>query len=294
MTEPTSRITASDGRVLEVHEAGDPGGRAVVVHHGTPGAGVLYAHHDRAARELGLRLIGYDRPGYGGSDRHAGRSVADAAADVAAILDALGVERFATWGASGGGPHALACAALLGDRCAAAVTIAGVAPYGADGLDWLAGMGEDNVQEFSAALEGEAALAAFLEPQLDGLRAASAAELATAMRSLLSDVDAAALTDDLGGFLVTQIGHGLAAGAAGWIDDDLAFARGWGFGLDAIVVPVVLWQGAHDLMVPPAHGRWLGEHVAGAELRFSDEDGHVTLLETRMPAILAAIARYTF
>jgi pimeloyl-ACP methyl ester carboxylesterase len=294
MAEPASRVTTPDGRALEVHEAGDPRGRAVVVHHGTPGAGLLYARHDPVARELGLRLIGYDRPGYGGSDRHPGRSVADAAADVAAILDALGVERFATWGASGGGPHALACAALLADRCAGAVSVAGVAPYGAEGLDWMAGMGDDNVREFTAALAGEAPLAAVLEPQLDELRGASPADLVAALRSVLSDVDAAALTDELGVFLAQQCDHGLARGVAGWIDDDLAFARGWGFGLDALDVPVVLWQGEHDLMVPPAHGRWLGEHVAGAELRFSEDDGHVTLLETRMPAILAAISRYTF
>src|SRR4051812_8415873 len=120
----TAAVTTPDGRTLAVHLAGDPGGRAVVVHHGTPGAGPLYVRHAEAAAARGLRLIGYDRPGYGGSDRHHGRAVADAAADVAAILDALGVQRFATLGASGGGPHALACATLLADRCAVAITVA--------------------------------------------------------------------------------------------------------------------------------------------------------------------------
>jgi pimeloyl-ACP methyl ester carboxylesterase len=155
-------------------------------------------------------------------------------------------------------------------------------------------MGEDNVKEFAAALEGEAALAAFLEPQIPGLLGASPEELVTAMRSLLSPVDAAALTDDLGVFLADQFGHALAAGPGGWIDDDLAFCRDWGFALDDLAVPVVLWQGAHDLMVPPAHGRWLGERVAGAELNFSETDGHVSLLETQVPAILARLSRYTF
>jgi pimeloyl-ACP methyl ester carboxylesterase len=294
MAQSTSQVTTPDGRTLEVHEAGDPAGRPVVVHHGTPGAGLLYGGHDAAAREHGLRLIGYDRPGYGGSDRHHGRAVADAAADVAAILDAFGIERFATWGGSGGGPHALACAALLADRCAVAVTVAGVAPWGAEGLDWLAGMGEDNVEEFGAALQGEEAVAAFVEPQLDGLRGASPADLVAAMRSLLSGVDAAAVTDHLGEHLSAQCSHGLASGAAGWIDDDLAFTRDWAFALDDLSVPVVVWQGVHDLMVPPAHGRWLGAHVAGAELHLSEADGHISLLETRMPSILAAIARYTF
>src|SRR4051794_29563149 len=130
----TASVTTSEGRTLAIHLAGDPRGRAVVVHHGTPGAGPLYRRHAEAAAARGLRLIGYDRPGYGGSGRHHGRAVADAAADVAAILDALGVERFATWGASGGGPHALACAAPPGGRCAGGGTGPGAAPVSAQGL----------------------------------------------------------------------------------------------------------------------------------------------------------------
>jgi pimeloyl-ACP methyl ester carboxylesterase len=287
-------LTVPDGRTLAVHEAGDPDGRAVVVHHGTPGAGLLYAAHGRFAAALRLRLIGYDRPGYGGSDRRPSRAVADAAGDVAAILDALGVDRFATWGASGGGPHALACAALLPDRCAVAVTVAGVAPYGADGLDWMAGMGDDNLAEFAAAQAGEAALAAYLDPQLPALREARGEDLVPALRSVLSDVDAAALTDELGDYLAALFRRGLAGGAEGWIDDDLAFLAPWGFDLDDLAVPIAIWQGRHDLMVPPAHGRWLAEHVAGAESHFEDGEGHVSLLESRMQAILAAIARYTF
>src|SRR4051812_11148159 len=240
-------VTTPDGRTLAVCLAGDPDGRAVVVHHGTPGAGTLYVRHAEAAAARGLRLIGYDRPGYGGSDRHHGRAVADAAADVSAILDALGIERFATWGASGGGPHALACAALPADRCAVAVTVAGVAPFGAGGLDWSAGMGEDNVAEFRAAVAGEAVLDEFLAGHLPALREIRGEDLVGAMRSLLSDVDAQALTDALGDHFAAQFRHGLAPGAAGWIDDDLAFVDDWGFPLEAISAPVHVWQGAHDL-----------------------------------------------
>jgi pimeloyl-ACP methyl ester carboxylesterase len=287
--ERVSQVQTPDGRILCVHEAGDPGGRPVVTHHGTPGSGGHYARHDAIARELGLRLIAYDRPGYGGSGRHPGRTVADAAADTAAIL-----ERFATWGLSGGGPHALACAALLPDRCAVAATIAGVAPHDAVDLDWLAGMGEDNVAEFGAAVAGEEAITEFLRPVGAELAQARSEDLVPALRSVLSDVDAAALTDALGDWLVGLFHHGLAGGQAGWIDDDLAFVRSWGFELNAITVPVVVWQGAHDLMVPPAHGRWLGAHVAGAELRFSAADGHLSLVETQMSSILAALSRYTF
>ena len=290
----SSQVQTPDGRALEVHAGGDPAGRAVVFHHGTPAGGLLYERDDALAAALGLRLIGYDRPGYGGSTRHRGRAVADAVADVLTILDALGVERFATWGMSGGGPHALACAALAPQRCAVAVTVAGVAPFDAPGLDWLAGMGADNVAEFGAARAGEEALAAYLAPVVPELRDADPAELVAAMRSVLSDVDAAALTDALGEHIAAAIAHGLAPGAEGWIDDDLAFAAPWGFSLDALAVPVQVWQGEHDLMVPPAHGRWLADHVAGADLHFCAGDGHLSLLDTQVPGIYTAMARYTF
>src|SRR3954451_631593 len=135
-------VRTSDGRTLEVREVGDPDGPAIVAHHGSPGAGTFFRAEVDSARRRGLRLISYDRPGFGGSTPNPGRSVADAATDVGAILDALGVDRFATYGASGGGPHALACAALLPGRCLAAATIAGLAPYDAAGLDWMAGMGD--------------------------------------------------------------------------------------------------------------------------------------------------------
>jgi pimeloyl-ACP methyl ester carboxylesterase len=292
--ELTSQVRTPDGRVLEVHEGGDPAGPAVVAHHGTPAAGVLYGRDDALAAELGLRLIGYDRPGYGGSSRHRGRAVADAAADTLAILDALGIGRFATWGLSGGGPHALACAALARDRCVAATIVAGVAPYDAPGLDWTAGMGEDNVAEFAAAREGEEALAAYLEPGVPDLRDADPQELVAAMRSVLSDVDAAALAGGLGAYVAAATAHALVPGAGGWIDDDLAFAKPWGFALQAISVPVEIWQGQHDLMVPPDHGRWLADRVPGADFRFSPGDGHLSLLESQLPAIYAAMSRYTF
>lgn len=147
-------VALGDGRTLHVYDEGDPGGVAVVFHHGTPACGRLHPHDIADARERGIRLIGFDRAGYGASSASPGRSVADVAADVAALLDSLGADRFATWGHSGGGPHALACAALLPDRCVAAAALASIASYGAEGLDWVAGMGELNVEEFGLALDG--------------------------------------------------------------------------------------------------------------------------------------------
>ena len=155
-------------------------------------------------------------------------------------------------------------------------------------------MGEDNVAEFGAALAGEEPLAAYLTPVVPELRDADPAELVTALRSVLSDVDAAALTDALGEHMAAATAHALAPGPEGWIDDDLAFARPWGFGLDDLAVPVQIWQGEQDLMVPPAHGRWLAEHVAGTDLHFREADGHLSLLDTQVPAVYAAMARYTF
>src|SRR5689334_12301937 len=194
-------IPGPGGRTLDVVAAGEEGAPALVFHHGSPGSGLLHSTEIESAERLGARLIAYSRPGFGGSSPAEGRVVADAAEDVAAILDALGVERFATYGWSGGGPHALACGALLGDRCAAAASLAGVAPHDAEGLAWKDGMGEDNVEEFGAAEKGEEAARAFLAPQAAALAGASPRELVDGMRTLLSDVDVAAIGDDLGAWL---------------------------------------------------------------------------------------------
>jgi pimeloyl-ACP methyl ester carboxylesterase len=270
-------VTGPDGRALRVRDVGDPGGVPVVVHHGTPGSGGFYERWREDAAERGIRLIGYDRPGYGGSDRHPGRTVADAAADVEAICDQLGLERVLTHGSSGGGPHALACAALLGDRVAAAATLCSVGPFDADGLDFLAGMGETNVVELGAAVEGEAKLVPLLDEMAGEILSADPDELAGELASILSPPDAALVNGGLASELLTGIREGIGTSRVGWLDDDLAFVRPWGFDLSAISVPMLLWQGRQDLMVPPAHGEWLAQHVPGVEAHLSDEDGHLTV-----------------
>jgi pimeloyl-ACP methyl ester carboxylesterase len=271
------QIRRSDGRTLTAHETGDPTGELVLVHHGTPGSGGLAPWWAADAAARGIRLVGYDRPGYGGSGRHVGRTVADAAADATAIADALGVDRFHTWGASGGGPHALACAALLPDRVVAAATLASVAPWDAYGLDWLDGMGEDNLDEFGHAADGEHALRPYLATQSGLLRSVTAAQLAVAMRTLLPPADVAVLTGAFAEYLRDNILAGLAVGEEGWLDDDLAFTADWGFDPAEIRVPVLVVQGRQDLMVPFAHGTWLAAHIPGCTARLSDTDGHLTL-----------------
>ncbi len=280
-----TRISARDGRALEVHEDGDPGGVPVVVHHGTPSSGVLYRAWADDARRRGIRLLGIDRPGYGGSGRRPGRTVADVAADVEAVADALGLDRFATWGISGGGPHALACAALCGERVSAAASLAGVAPWEADGLDWLAGMGEGNLQEFGAVLAGEERLRPFIAQERASLLEASPEELRGALESLLGDADRAVLTGALAEWMVEAHTHGLAPGDDGWIDDDFAFAAPWGFDLAAIDRPMLIVQGGDDRFVPRSHGDWLAAHVPGADAWIDDADGHLTLIERRVPDV---------
>lgn len=271
-------VRTPDGRRLHLYEAGDPDGSLILAHHGTPGSGLLWDRWAEDAATRGIRLVGYDRPGYDGSDRHPGRTVADAAVDAATIADAFGVARFRTWGASGGGPHALACAALLPDRVIAAATVASVAPYAADGLDWLAGMGQDNIDEFGSALEGEKALRAFLIAASAQLVAAGPDTLAEAMQSLLPAVDAAVLTGDLAAFLHAHMSRGQRNGVDGWLDDDLAFTRPWGFDPASITVPLLLMQGRQDKMVPFAHGQWLASHILRATAELTEVDGHLTLV----------------
>ena len=274
----TRTVQTADGRTLELHEAGDPGGFPVIVHHGTPGSGVLY---DRWATP-GIRLIAYDRAGYGGSSRHRGRSISAIVSEVESIADQLRLDRYATWGISGGGPHALACAALCDDRLIAAASLAGPAPWGAEGLDWHAGMGEENVKEFDLVLAGEEALRPSVERDREQSLTLSAEQLEEMFRSLLGPVDRAALTGPLAAWLHEDIRHGIEKSADGWIDDDLAFARSWGFDVGEIARPTLIVHGSDDRFVPVSHGEWLAARIPGAEAWIDDANGHLTLLQNRV------------
>jgi len=234
------------------------------------------------AEARGIRLLSYDRPGYGGSDPAPGRAVADAAADIAAIAETLGIERFAVHGGSGGGPHALACAAQLPGRVVAAASLAGVAPWEAEGLDWLDGMGQDNLDEFGAVLAGEEKLRSYLVEQRDAMLAGSPDAVAETLRSLLCPPDLAVLTGEVASSLHAQVEAGIADSIEGWVEDDFVFLHPWGFELADIRVPVQVWHGVQDQFVPVAHGRWLAERIPGAETRIYEEDGHLTLQLARI------------
>jgi pimeloyl-ACP methyl ester carboxylesterase len=210
-------VRTPDGRTLAVEDAGDPAGRPVLVHLGTPDSRHLYGPWVADAAGRGLRLICYDRPGYGGSTPQPGRSIADCAGDVRAICAALEIDRLAIWGWSGGGAHALACAALLPDLVAAAASLAAVAPYGADGLDYFAGMGQDNIDEFRLVLTDPEAARAKIDKDVEGLMAASASDVAQGFASMSTPVDAAVLQGEgeMAAWLAYAIHDGLAPGSQG-------------------------------------------------------------------------------
>ena len=272
-------------RDFEVTRYGPPDGRAVVFHVGTPNAPDEFPLLTDALDERGWQLVAYARPGYAGSARRVGRSVAETASDTAAILDELDIDRFVTIGWSGGGPHALACAALLPDRCDAAASLAGVAPFEGEGLDFMAGMGPENVEEFGAAARSREELERLLERFADGLAGITADEVAVSLGGLVDDVDRAALTGELADTMARMLRRALSNGVAVWLDDDLAFVKPWGFELSQITVPTSIWQGAHDRMVPFGHGEWLAAHVPGARAHLFDGEGHVSLVQ-QLPRIL--------
>ena len=283
-------VRAADGRPLAVEEAGDPGGFPVLAHHGTPGSRHIYGRAAADAAARGLRLISYDRPGYGKSAPHPGRTVADCANDVRAICQALSISRLALWGGSGGGPHALACAALLPDLVTAAAALASLAPYGAEGLDWFDGMGQEGADDFRALLtDGQLAADRFEQHRAEAL-AATADSIAGTMEDFLTPPDAAVLTGDLAEYAVRCDHDGLAPGSQGWHDDNRAHISPWGFELPDICVPVLIMHGRHDQFVPFTHGQWLAARIPSAEARLLSQDGHLTLTANHLSEVHAWLA----
>ena len=278
-------LQLADGRQLDCYLA-DGDGTPVVYHHGTPSAGVPPHGWADAFAQRGLRYISWSRPGYGDSTRNEGRDVASVADDVRQVLDQLGIDRAHTVGWSGGGPHAMATAALLPDRILGGASIAGVAPYPAPGIDWFDGMGPENIEEFGASLEGPDALIAFKERAYPVWSKVTADEVAEAFGGLIDHVDRGSLTGAFAENVAETTREGLRNGYWGWFDDDMAFSRDWGFDIGSISVPFHVWQGAHDKMVPYAHGQWLADHVGNACVHLHPDEGHLTLAVDNIGRIL--------
>jgi pimeloyl-ACP methyl ester carboxylesterase len=283
-------VSLGGGRSVDVATSGPATGLPLVFHAGTPAGLAPYEPLSSAAADAGLRTVQYSRPGYGDSEPHPGRRVADAAADVAGILDYLGADKFVTAGWSGGGPHALACAALLPGRCLAAATIAGLAPHDAAGLDWLGGMAQENLDELGLAAQGDPKFSDFLNQAAAMMADPSPEQLADAFGDLIKAADKAALTGDFAEFMTEETKAAFKTGIAGWHDDDLAFVVGWGFEVTDVDVPVAVWQGDADAMVPFAHGAWLAASIPGASSHLLTGHGHLTLVADKIGEIIADLA----
>jgi pimeloyl-ACP methyl ester carboxylesterase len=272
-------VTLPGGRVLRAYHATGPAdATGVCWHHGTSNIGAPPEPLLAAAAHAGLRFFSLDRPGYGGSTPVPGRTVGSVATDAAAAADALDIERFVAIGHSGGGPHALACAALLPDRVAAVAVISGPAPYDAAGLDWFAGMAPAGVGSSGAAARGRAEREAWERDQAGdadfGFTRADEAALAGRWSWVLDVVRPA-----------------IAQGPGGAIADDLAAVSPWGFDPGHIGVPVLCVHGGADRVVPVAHGRWLAGRIPGAELWERPADGHITVLDAAADALTWLAAR---
>jgi pimeloyl-ACP methyl ester carboxylesterase len=292
-------VATVDGRTLETLTAGNPGGYPWLWVPGSPSAAADYPRLDDLATKLDLRLVTWSRPGYGGSTPRPvppeGPRIVDDVPDIEAILNALGMDEFVVVGWSGGGPRALACAAVLSDRCRAAATLAGLAPFDAAGLDWMSGMGPGNVADFTAALQGPEVYAAFQEKFFMPMASASVADVAAGLDQLLTPTDEATFTGDLAQWLAETMHRAGAQGVVGVRDDGLALAAPWGFDVGSISVPTAIWAGGQDATVPYAHGHWLAANVPGATAHLFDDAGHITLvndLEEVLVELLELGARF--
>ncbi|MGZ4313196.1 MAG: alpha/beta fold hydrolase [Solirubrobacteraceae bacterium] len=287
----TATTTAADGRTLAFCQWGDPDGAPVFSLHGTPGSRLSRHPDEEVYRRAGVRAITYDRAGYGLSTRLPGRSIAHAAADVATIADALGIDRFAVTGGSGGAPHALACGALLPGRVIRCASVVGPAPYGPGGLgrdDWLRGMVEGNVREFEWSLAGEDAL----RPKLEQETREMLANLGKDQENPLGEAYEVSQSDlemlTRGGvreMLDSSFREGCEQSIDGFVDDDLSITMPWGFDVAAITVPVAVWYGLQDTLVPAPHGEWLARTIPDPQVVILD-GGHFAIYD-RLDELLA-------
>jgi pimeloyl-ACP methyl ester carboxylesterase len=278
-------VKTGDGRRLSVEAAGDLSGSPVFLLHGTPGSRVGPRPRSLLLHRLGVQLISFDRPGYGGSDRLPGRTVADVAMDVAAIADAYGLEQFAVVGRSGGGPHALACAALLPDRVSRAAVLVSLAPREADGLDWFGGMADSNVDAYAGPAGRLDRVIARLTETADTVRDDPASLIAMLYGEMTEDDRRVVADAGIRLSLMRAYAEALRQSPYGWIDDVQAFRTEWGFDPASVNVPVLLWHGERDMFSPVSHSRWLGSRIPDAMVVVKSDAAHFNALSV-LPDVL--------
>ncbi|WP_343243837.1 alpha/beta hydrolase [Streptomyces sp. SID13726] len=278
-------IRTRDGRRLTVEEHGDPDGTPVFLLHTTPGCRFGGVPEEVLAARRDIRFIAYDRPGYGDSDRRPGRRVADAAADVSDVADALGLDRFSVLGRSGGAPHALACAALLPSRVRRTAALASPAPPDTRELSWFDGMAESHVQEYTRALTDPLAFAERLAARAADIRR-DPAQLLVSLRDGLTASDRRIVSDPVvGATLLRNYREALGGSAYGWLDDELALLSDWGFDPATATRPVLLWHGALDTISPVGHFKWLADRIPRVRPVLQPDAGHFGAIEA-LPAVL--------
>lgn len=289
MDKPDLTVLASDGRRLTVRVLGHPSGAPVFFMHGTPGSRVGPHPRSQLLYHLGVRLIAYDRPGYGGSDRLPLRRVSHAAADVEAIADALEISSFSVVGRSGGGPHALACGALLADRVRRIAVLVGLAPHNAEGLDWYDGMTASNQREYTIAESGVLELAQAIEPSAEQIKD-DPARLLRNLGPELSLPDWRVVADNgIRVGLRRNFAEAVQRSGAGWVDDARSFTQDWGFHPADIKVETLLWHGAQDVFSPVAHTRWLARVMPHATLQIEPDEAHFSAIGV-LPSLLPWLA----
>lgn len=285
-----SQVRVADGRNLTVERWGDPEGKPVFLLHGMPGSRLGPAPRGMVLYQRRTQLIAYDRPGYGGSDRHPGRTVADVAQEVAAVADSLGLDTFAVAGRSGGAPGALACAALLPERVTRTAALVPLAPRDAEDLDWFEGMTASNVTAYSTAGRDPEELAAGMIPRAAGI-AEDPGRLLEELRRELTESDRLVVADaGLRSMLLRNYREGVRTSAYGWIDDMIAFSSPWGFDPADIRCPVMIWHGGLDEFSPVGHSRWLGRRIPGATTTIDPAAAHFGALHA-LPGVLTWLLR---
>lgn len=282
-----SQFLLNDGRTLDLLDNHHKSESAVLFHHGTPGNSTSWSDWIGEFSGGPVRALAASRPGYGQSDRHSGRKVVDVVDDLSQMLDQFEIKKFVSVGWSGGGPHALAMS--LDKRCVGVITLAGVGKFGQPDLDFLDGMGPENIEEFGVALQGEESLRSWMNANALELKNVTGSGLREAFGGLVGKADKEVLSGDFAEEMAAGMRRALSHGFDGWIDDDLAFVQEWGFDLGEINIPVQVWQGDDDFMVPHSHSNWLASKIPTSELKFVPENGHISLVVNHREEILEKI-----